>query len=373
MMNETNSKVFFELLKIGLWGKSSAIVHVESPICWDEIRENAQRQTVSAIVFDGLEHLLLNKNLAVEPSKTFKLKWFSEVSHIERQNKKVQLILRKVHQYLKELHIPYLLLKGQSCASYYLNPLHRQSGDIDLFIGDREYKRLIDVLHSKNITMGDFTRKHFDCNIDGVEIEFHRLSCFLYNPFLNKKLQNICRKEEWRKSNYLFIDGLEIRFPAPTYNVFFIFMHFYIHFLQVGIGLRQICDWVLILKKEENNIDWISLEKYVRSVGAMRAWLAFYHFSCKYLGLKLKRVPRWMEKKNESDVTYLNHDIIAAGNFGKYGVSMKTRTFGKGIFYNINSYYHLILRQVKTFKFCPMEVACYPPYKVLARSGIIKY
>ena len=40
-MNETNSKVFFELLKIGLWGKSSAIVHVESPICWDEIRENA--------------------------------------------------------------------------------------------------------------------------------------------------------------------------------------------------------------------------------------------------------------------------------------------------------------------------------------------
>ena len=82
---------------------------MESPICWDEIRENAQRQTVSAIVFDGLEHLLLNKNLAVEPSKTFKLKWFNEVSHIERQNKKVQLILRKVHQYLKELHIPYLL------------------------------------------------------------------------------------------------------------------------------------------------------------------------------------------------------------------------------------------------------------------------
>ena len=32
-----------------------------------------------------------------------------------------------------------------------------------------------------------------------------------------------------------------------------IFALFYIHFLQVGIGLRQICDWVLILKKEENN------------------------------------------------------------------------------------------------------------------------
>ena len=52
---------------------------------------------------------------------------------------------------------------------------------------------------------------------------------------------------------------------------------------------------------------------------------------------------------------------------------MKTRTFGKCIFNNINSYYHLILRQAKTFKFSPMEVACYPLYKVLARSGIIKY
>ena len=40
-----------------------------------------------------------------------------------------------------------------------------------------------------------------------------------------------------------------------TFNAFYIFVHLYYHFLQVGVGFRQICDWMLWLKRQEETID----------------------------------------------------------------------------------------------------------------------
>lgn len=70
-----------------------------------------------------------------------------------------------------------------------------------------------------------------------------------------------------------------------TFNAFYIFVHLYYHFLQVGVGFRQICDWMLWLKRQEETIDWECSHGYVCEIGAMSAWVAFYGLVIDYLGL----------------------------------------------------------------------------------------
>ena len=83
----------------------------------------------------------------------------------------------------------------------------------------------------------------------------------------------------------------------------------------------------MILKRDENSIDWADIYEYVRKMDAERAWCAFYGLTVKYLGLELTNVPEWMQKWSERDVDEIVKDVLKQGNFGQYGESMKQRKF----------------------------------------------
>lgn len=54
--------------------------------------------------------------------------------------------------------------------------------------------------------------------------------------------------EEWRKPSFFEVEDQKVAMFNATFNAFYVFMHLYHHFLQVGVGLRQVCDWMLIMK-----------------------------------------------------------------------------------------------------------------------------
>ena len=68
-------------------------------------------------------------------------------------------------------------------------------------------------------------------------------------------------------------------------------MHAFVHFLNSGIGLRQVCDWTRLLATRHEDIDKLLLEKYFRKVGLLRAAKAFGYIAVHYLGLPEDNLP----------------------------------------------------------------------------------
>ena len=168
------------------------------------------------------------------------------------------------------------------------------------------------------------------------------------------------------------LEGVSVAMMSPTQNAFHVFVHLWHHFLQVGIGLRQICDWMLILKRDENSIDWADIYEYVRKMDAERAWCAFYGLTVKYLGLELTNVPEWMQKWSERDVDEIVKDVLKQGNFGQYGESMKQRKFKSGLLKNIGSFAALGCRLMRVWKFGRREVVAYPLWRLFRDENMLK-
>jgi len=352
----------------------------DDSVNWTSIERMAEQQTILALIFDAIQRLPKEQY----PNMDTLMDWLGQTSYIETQNESVNQDLHDLLDFLNTKGIASRLMKGQGIAQYYPNPFHRQSGDIDLFVGERQYEEVKKLIAEKGIAIELESRKDFSFHWGATLVECHKWENHLYAPMLNKRFQKTCRAEEWTDSPAITIStkmdgGEKFRVPIfnPTFNAFYVFIHFYHHFLHVGVGLRQIIDWMLLLHHEQNNIDWNKLYGYVAAVHAKRAWKSFYWLCVSKLGLP--RIDS-MEKvfnfnaciRVDSDVIFLIEDILSVGNFGIYGESLQQRDYSKGIRGNVSSFWALTKRMCHTFKFGRQEVMAYPIYKLCANFGLVK-
>ena len=362
----TSSDIFFELLRAGIWGRDAILS--DALTNWPEIIEIAKRQSVVGIISDGLQ--ILPKELL--PKKEQILNLLGLTYSIEVRNKQVNVAVAQIVAYLNNYGVTTRLMKGQGCASLYPNPLHRQSGDIDLFVGIEQYERAKDLIKAIGIVIEKESTYDAHFMWGNVLVEMHRLETRLYYPSNDKAFQQICRNEEWINPAVTEIEGQHVEIFNDTFNAFYVFVHLYHHFLQVGIGLRQVCDWMLLLKRNEARIDWNQLYKYVTSIKAERAWNAFFGLAVDYLGLQLAIIPNWMQTRKSSDIQFVMSDILKVGNFGQYGTSLQKRSFGKGILVNIHSFMALIARLFRVSKFGYQEALFYPLWKLFCDRNMME-
>lgn len=278
--------------------------------------------------------------------------------------------MAQIVSYLNKCGVSIRLMKGQGCALLYPNPLHRQSGDIDLFVGSKQYEHAKELIRAQGIEIEKESAYDAHFIWGNVYVEMHWQETKLYYPSNNKVFQLICRKEEWEKPDVTEIEGQHVEMFNPTFNAFYVFVHLYHHFMQVGVGLRQVCDWMLLLKRNEEEIDWDRLQKYVSAIKAGRAWKAFYGLAVEYLGLHLAEVPQWMENCNATDIRFVMRDILKVGNFGKFGASMQKRSFGKGILANMESFAALALRLFRISRFGYQEAFSYPLWRLFCDKNM---
>lgn len=353
-----NTEIFLELLRSGVWGLP---IHLSKPPDdWHTIYNMSKKQSVQAVVFDGVQKL----PKAFIPPKELVLEWYGITMRTEKISEAHERDLVSLIKFLSDCNIDNRLMKGQGCASFYPKPWHRQSGDIDLFVGERQYNKAQDLIrnHGVKIEKESVYDVHFTWG--KTIVEMHKWETFFYYPFVNRRLQSICRKEEWNKSIVVNIGDQPIALFNATFNAFYIFVHLYHHFLQVGIGLRQICDWMLWMKHQEAHIDWERLHIYVQEIDAERPWKAFYGLTAEHLGLRLTVVLKWMQQYSQKDVDFILEDVFSVGNFGKYGDSIQKRSFGGGFLANIASFGALTKRLIRVSRFGPCEVVSYPLWRI---------
>lgn len=83
-----------------------------------------------------------------------------------------------------------------------------------------------------------------------MTVEVHTIPVLMFNPYSNRKLEKWFA--EWRKDITMVVlpdDAGIIATPSDEMNRIFLLVHKYMHFLCGGIGMKQMTDYMMLLKK----------------------------------------------------------------------------------------------------------------------------
>lgn len=317
----TESQSFLlALVRMALWGGNEPLP--DRLPDWKEVLSLAKKQTLQGLVAEVVpmlpERLQPNAQLKMQLHVTA-MKIISSHSLL---NRKVADIKTRMDSY----GIHTVLFKGQGVALNYPNPLSRQCGDIDLYVGEQNFARALELLipDSAKKASAYSQVKHFNVDEDGVHIEIHRIAEILPG------LGNDRRFQRWTVDNLFSpevrkveIGGATVNLPPADFDALYIMNHAWHHFMSGGIGLRQLCDWSMHLHRHCRSIDVDKLSDNLRSFGLMRAWKVLSCVAVGYLGLPEDECPLY-------DASYAGKaakvlDVIwMDGNFGHHSESRKT-------------------------------------------------
>ena len=327
--------LFFELLQVAL-GNRERLSHVPTPEDWMGVYDESERQAVTGILLHGIDRLPVEQR----PPQDILLQWIGVGQMIEQRNHLMDKRCIELLTKLKDAGLTPTILKGQGIAQLYgkeLRPL-RQSGDIDVFV-DCGQKKALAFAESQGQEKVEWDYKHLHLHLwDDTEIEMHYRVEVLLNLRKNRKLQKWFKEHETElfahandnlnanlnlKANTNLTNDTN-RFVTPTveFNVFYILLHIYRHFLYEGVGFRQIIDYYFVLKNLNDNLNVNESYAYkaVREFGMTRFAKGLMWVMHEALGMQRD----WMLwEPDEKEGRYILKQVMRGGNFGHHDERLK--------------------------------------------------
>ena len=375
--------LFVELIQIAL-GTRTVLSRIPSENEWQQVYDTAVKQSLVGIVLHGIEELRA-KNAELSVPRVLLLQWIGEVQVIEQQNKKLNEAAEHLTRIFKNGGLRSCVLKGQGVARLYdvrckksdvrstsaeqssessrvqefkgssgSLSLRRQPGDIDLWVeGGRE--KVLQFLKSSCLKTGKVVIHHvYTSIIDGVETEVHFLPSYSYNYLRYIKYKKFFKEEAKLQFDH-FDEQVGFAYPTNRFNAVYLMMHIFRHVFHEGIGLRQLMDYYFVLihltdeerKWAYGKLKWLGIEKVTSAV--MYVMKAVFLMDDKYL----------LCNPSEKTRKYLLDEIIAGGNFGKFGEQYESAHSGS----SFNLYLKNLKRLEKVYSLCPSEVLWAPIWK----------
>lgn len=311
--------LFFELLQIALSNRERLSV-APSAEEWTEIYAESERQAVTGLLIHGIDRLSSEQR----PSKVLLIQWIGVGQMIEQRNRLLNGRCKELLSNLTSVGLHPTILKGQGIAQYYPDALQRlrQPGDIDIYISDGREKA---IAYAKSLGQKDidWDYKHLHLKLwNDTEVEMHYHVEVLLNLWKNRKLQKWFAAHEEQLYNHTdCTDTTDLITPTAEFNVFYILLHIYRHFLYEGVGLRQIVDYYMVLRMVHDSR--LMVNEYVETVrefGMEKFAMGLMWLMHETLGM-----PReWMLwESNEKEGRYILKQVMTGGNFGHHDKRLK--------------------------------------------------
>lgn len=349
-MLERHEEIFFSLLRSAMWGTPACIPCDFKD--WNNLYRLAKSQSVLALVADVM---LSDAEIVARISGKAQEKLRSFMMANMMTADRLDILVAETASRLNEAGIRPVLLKGQGLASYYPSPGLRQCGDIDLYVGKNDYRRSYDVLKPLASQIDDVRKLeigiHFDVNIAGLDVEVHRFTETFPTRRLDRIYQAASDRGMTEDTVRMSFNGVEVDTPADVFNAFYVFSHMFRHFLYEGVGIRQLCDWMMLLHKRRDHIDTEALRELVVSMDLLKPWQTFGCLLVDLMGLPAEEFPLY-DPKYSGLVDKVAKRILDEGNFGKKRNIFKN----KGESYVINkarSFFSHFVRVYELFSIFP--------------------
>lgn len=343
---------FGELLRSGLWRCApNQAVFTDGQTDWKLMYAWARSQTLVAIVLDGVNRL----PKSLRPERELYLKWTHLAMRVEMANRELDLRVADLGRMFEEAGQRFVLVKGQGIAREYPVPSHRQCGDIDIYTGGSGYQIVNRLLASDGgVSDKDLGRfeKHRGFVWRNVRVENHRLLVRFGTPWIRSRAKK-WEVEGMQTSRQVSINGVKVYVPEPFFNAQYLLIHAVLHLLSGGIGLRQLCDWAVLLRNHAVEFDRDEWMAQIRDLGLEHSYKVFGCLAVDYLGLPPAFLPMDCSRfKREADK--LLRDILQGGNFGS--IRLRERRRETVVWKRkIQSFFWMSRRLLKAHRFYPVE------------------
>lgn len=316
---DSGSSILLNLIRGSMFGVP---VSLSAAPDWDKIILKANEQTVTGLLADSMKFIPDEMKPSSGQMKRLQVFMFRNMTAHSLLNSK----LAEVLELLRSEGMSPVLLKGQGLAELYGDSYVRQCGDIDLYVGPDDYRRACQLteVFAGSPPCECENMKHTTYRCGGVLVEIHRIADNLAGGKRDKVYQ------QWtishlRSENLRNIDiaGTSVSVPPVNFDVIYIMNHAWHHFVNGGIGLRQICDWTLYMHRFHDQIDVDALRKDLEDFGLSRVWEFFCGMAVRHLGLPEDECPLYTGSySRESD--RMMELIMSEGNFGRHSDQIKT-------------------------------------------------
>ena len=273
---------FFQLLRLSMGVKEQKDFEATAED-WQWLHKEANRQSLTGVIYGGVSQLPADQ----QPPVDLLIQWICQADVINGKNELFNQESARLTKLFSDAGRRTAILKGQANARLYPDKFSRQTGDIDIWVeGGQEsvINLLISMGLLDEIPKTVNTRKHDKPNLSyhhvhltanekKVSIEVHfRPSSGNYNPFTNKRLQL------WLNAEILNTEVVEEGFNVPSvrFALMMQLSHIQHHFFRGGIGLRQVCDYYMLLKNSTEDDRW-QIATHLKGIGLQHTAEASRH------------------------------------------------------------------------------------------------
>lgn len=303
---------FFALLRLGL--QTCAVEDADvaeftqlTAKDWTDIMAMADKQSVAAIVFDGLDSLVNRYGrVKVAPGidmawwQQFVYEWIGTTTQIEQKNEVQREVMDDLASQWRKNYLCVMIMKGQASGTMYPRPEHRSPGDIDCYLfncninpndnlnDDKEAYRIgNDIARAAGAKVDESWYKHSQIRYRGEMFENHQYFVHTRDGKRGKRLEKELEEAlKVDKSQFLPLTSHTV-LPPVQWAAMFLTYHACAHFVSEGLRLKQLLDWTMFLVKHQNDVDWPQFYAYCERNHLRRFADAATAISVDYLGIKI--------------------------------------------------------------------------------------
>jgi len=318
----------YHLLRISLGISPADSFPLLSEELWTDLKAKAIKQTVLGVCWGGIEKLPLDK----QPPRRPKLVWLADTNDVRKRNEWMDKACRTTVKMLSKVGLHSVILKGQGIARLYPTPAYRMAGDIDVlvspcqpledeFVLSPDVDKMVKDIRSRIESIGtgavERTLYHdIEWKFSNVMIEVHHRPMQLNNPWSNKRFQQWTKRFKTEKHGNFTTPDIE-------FNLVFLLTHLYHHLLFEGVGLRQVCDYVVLLQAaakkwpsgEERTEVYSRINKLLEELRMNRFAAGFMWIMQSVFALPTDSL---ITTPDEKIGRFILKEIEQAGNFGHY-------------------------------------------------------
>ena len=250
--------LFFDLLQAAM-GRRESLSRCPSEQEWRDLFGMCQQQAIAGFVFPAIDGFV---KCGQKPPVELLYEWIGLAEQVRAQNELMNREAARLTRLFEDEGHRTAILKGQANARLYPNPLSRQPGDIDIWVSGGR-KRVEKTLRKLGLLDGEISKYeseqatqsyhhiHLRKNENGVDVEVHfRPSSGNQDPFTNRRLQQYLNQEIDRENEMV---GEGFRVPSLRFALLMQLAHIQRHFLEGGVGMRQVIDYYFLLKSGNND------------------------------------------------------------------------------------------------------------------------
>lgn len=258
---------------------------------WKSLMELAQRQSVCAIAVDGIQNTVEREgnifadHYGQKQWTPLVLEWSGVMLTTEQANEHQTKVMNRLANAWEEGGCKTMLMKGQSNGLFYPKPNHRSPGDIDVYLFDG-YEKAHDIARQEGAQINDEWYKHSEITYYNEVFENHRFLVPTRQGKCSKRLDEEL-KEEIREKKLPMFPNSKVLVPTPMFNAKFLTFHSCAHFLAEGLRLKQLLDWAMFLKSEQEKVNWAAFYDFCDKYHYHRFADAATTIAVKYFGVKI--------------------------------------------------------------------------------------